>query len=91
MYIIYKALTSYQLIDGVLTNRKNFNNDQYNKLFTINNKIYGLNNQEPSILDISLENPTFTPLPISEDDIIEQFTIDANSGNLITLNQALDA
>ena len=82
---------SYQLIDGVLTNRKNFNNDQYNKLFTINNKIYGLNNQEPSILDISLENPTFTPLPISEDDIIEQFTIDANSGNLITLNQALDA
>ena len=90
VYYLQNSYT-YQLIDGVLTNRKNFNNDQYYKLFTINNKIYGLNNQEPSILDISLENPTFTPLPISEDDIIEQFTIDANSGNLITLNQALDA
>ena len=41
---------------------------------------------EPSILDISLESPTFTSLPVSknsEDDVILQFILDANSGNIL--------
>ena len=32
----------------------------------------------------------FEPLPISEDDIIESFTVDPNSGNLYTINSGLD-
>ena len=32
----------------------------------------------------------FEPLPISEDDTIESFTIDPNSGNLYTINSGLD-
>ena len=33
---------------------------------------------------------SFEPLPISEDDIIESFTVDPNSGNLYTINSGLD-
>ena len=63
------------------------------KCFTINNKVYALFNNEPSILDISLDSPTFTSLPVSktsEDDVILQFILDANSGNILTINQGLD-
>ena len=89
----FQSSYMYQLIDGVFTNRKNYDNVDYYKMFTINNKVYALFNNEPSILDISLESPTFTSLPVSktsEDDVILQFILDANSGNILTLNQGLD-
>jgi hypothetical protein len=49
----FQSSYMYQLIDGVLTNQKNYENTNIDKIFTTNNKVYALNNQEPSILDIS--------------------------------------
>jgi hypothetical protein len=62
--------------------------------------LYASQNQIPGILDISNTydndeqmpggSSSFEPLPISEDDTIESFTIDPNSGNLYTINSGLD-
>ena len=41
----FQSSYMYQLIDGVFTNRKNYDNVDYYKMFTINNKVYALFNQ----------------------------------------------
>ena len=88
----------YKLINGNITYLNYIDNINGSSIININNVLYASQNQIPGILDISntfdadeqMPTSIFEPLPISEDDTIESFTIDPNSGNLYTINSGLD-
>ena len=87
----------YKLIDGNITYFNYIGNINGSSIININNVLYASKNQVPGTLDIltpydidNTSSSSFEPLPISEDDTIESFTIDPNSGNLYTINSGLD-
>ena len=87
----------YKLINGNITYFNYIDNINGSSIININNVLYASKNQVPGILDIlypldyeNASSSSFEPLPISEDDTIESFTIDPNSGNLYTINSGLD-
>ena len=87
----------YKLIDGNITYFNYIDNINGSSIININNVLYASKNQVPGTLDIltpydidNTSTSSFEPLPISEDDTIESFTIDPNSGNLYTINSGLD-
>ena len=95
---LFESYSVYQLVEGNITYFNNLNNINRNSIINIDNVLYASQNQIPGILDISntfdadeqMPTSIFEPLPISEDDTIESFTIDPNSGNLYTINSGLD-
>ena len=95
---LFESYSVYQLVEGNITYFNNLNNINRNSIINIDNVLYASQNQIPGILDISntydadeqMPTSIFEPLPISEDDTIESFTIDPNSVNLYTINSGLD-